>query len=802
MQAMANGSSSAVIQNSLRFRSSATTYLSRTPSTASNRTTWTWSGWVKRGTLTTATNTGFFAGYFDLNNRTELKFTTTDLIEFLIYNAGTVVGQLVTTQVFRDPSAWYHIVAVMNTGNATAADRMRLYINGSQVTAFSSTTTPAQNTLTQVNNILSTQALGRNESATELFDGYLAEVNFVDGQALSASSFGSTNSTTGVWQPIPYSGAYGTNGYYLPFSNIALTSGSNTGLGQDFSGNGNYYNTTNISVTAGVTYDAMTDSPKLTSATIANYCTLNPISSFFNSANFQTGVPSPAASITNGNLTYSRVGAAAPNSVQIIAGTIGVSTGKWYWEWVASSQYNEINAGIIDDNLNLYSFDNGRAVTVTYNTAFVFGSTIFTGANGNIYGMAFDAGAGTLSIYENNVLKITTSSIPTGRTWRPTFGDTASTGTTTANINFGQRPFTYTPPTGYVAINTFNLSDSTIVNGASYMDATTYTGNGTSLAVTNSASIKPDFVWIKSRAGGFDHYLFDSVRGIYNYISSNKTTAEIANSNTLQSFNSNGFTLGSGVGTLDGINKSGDSEVAWQWQAGMGSTSTNTNGSITSTVSVNQAVGFSIVTYTGTGLSATVGHGLGTTPKILIIKNRSAVTDWPVFTSAFDGSWDFFYLNLTNAKADAANTPPTSLVFTESGNANQGASGNNYVAYCWAEIAGFSRFGSYIGNGNANGPFIYLGFRPKYIMIKRSDSTGNWSITDSVRNTTNIVNFGLVAEAATAETTGTSTTPIPYLDFLSNGFKIRQPKPEVNASTGAYIYMAFAENPFKNALAR
>ena len=778
MQAMANGSSSAVIQNSLRFRSSASAYLSRTPATASNRTTWTWSGWVKRGTLTTASNTGFFAGYFDINNRTELKFTTTDLIEFLIYNAGAVVGQLITTQVFRDPSAWYHIVAVMNTGNATGADRMRLYINGSQVTAFSSTTTPAQNTLTQVNNILSTQALGRNESATEFFDGYLAEVNFVDGQALTPSSFGQTNSVTGVWQPIPYSGTYGTNGYYLPFSNIALTSGSNIGLGQDFSGNGNYYNTTNISVTAGVTYDAMKDVPTLTSATVANYAVMNPVAT------------TTASVLIDGNLKTN-------SGDKRYYSSIGISSGKWYWEYTIVS--TNIRVGIANDlNIQgatytgLLAYGN-TGVKWNAATSSAYGASYTTN---DVIGVALDMDAGTVEFYKNNTSQGVAFTGLTG-----TYYASIATGTSgNTNINFGQRPFSYTPPTGYVAINTFNLPDSTIINGASYMDATIWSGNSSSpRSITNTYSFKPDFVWIKNRTSSlFWHQLFDSIRGVGARLASNTTNAEVTNNvnGYLSAFNSNGFSITTGSTNADDVNTTGYNYVGWQWQAGMGSTSTNTNGSITSTVSVNQAVGFSIVTYTGTGLSATVGHGLGTTPKILIIKNRSAVTDWPVFTSAFDGSWDFFYLNLTNAKADAANTPPTSLVFTESGNANQGASGNNYVAYCWAEIAGFSKFGSYTGNGSTNGLFIYTGFRPKFVLYKNGSAAADWVIWDTTRNPYNVVNLYLLPNSINAE--GTSAN----LDILSNGFKLRIADATNNASGNVYIYMAFAENPFKNALAR
>jgi hypothetical protein len=332
------------------------------------------------------------------------------------------------------------------------------------------------------------------------------------------------------------------------------------------------------------------------------------------------------------------------------------------------------------------------------------------------------------------------------------------------------------------------------------MDATLFTGNNSTNTITNAAGFKPDFVWTKSRVNAYNHDLYDSVRGINRTLFSNSTNAESTLTNTLTSFNSNGFTLG----VNDDANfVNGSAAVAWQWQAGQGSASSNTSGSITSTVSVNATAGFSVVTYTGTGANATVGHGLGVAPKWVLVKSRTTAENWMNYHTSI-GATKYIYLDGTGAAVTLStiwnNTAPTSSVFSIGTNVTVNQSSTNYVAYCWAEIAGFSKFGSYTGNGSADGPFVYTGFRPKYVMIKRTDGgTNNWVIFDSSRNTYNATGKELKANTSAAEYDGDSTNPN---DFLSNGLKIRHDGTAMNIASGTYIYMAFAENPFKNSNAR
>jgi hypothetical protein len=775
------------INNSLRFRASNSAYLNRTPASAGNRKTWTWSGWVKRGKLGALQS---LQGVQNGGVEDAFGFLSGDTLRF--YAAGQASG-LTTNAVFRDPSAWYHVVLAMDTTQATATNRTKLYVNGVQQT-FSGSDYLSQNADTLFNASL-VHYIGLYPNNSGYLDGYLAEVNFIDGSAKTPSDFGETDATTGVWKPKAYTGSYGTNGFYLKFSDIATTSGSNAGLGKDFSGNTNYWTTNNISVTAGTTYDAMIDSPTLTSATVANYCTLNPIRYGIASGN-------PAVVLSEANLKASW--GADPG---VLIATINIpSTGKWYWEAVVPTQtYNFLAIGVVKNqetaNLNQALLTPGYAVYATSGQKWVLGTNsayMAAPAQNTVITVAFDADTGTLYIGaggswangsgSTNQTFSTAASVVTGLTGDISPAFSFNTGNFIAN--FGQRPFTYTPPTGYKALNTYNLPDSTIKKGNTVMDATTYTGTGSARSVVNAAGFKPDFVWMKERSSTSSHQLFDVVRGATKNLESNTTSAEGTFAQTLTSFNANGFSLG----TDSAVNENTQTYVGWQWQAGQGSSSSNTSGSITSTVSVNATAGFSVVTYTGNATNnATIGHGLGVAPKMVITKNRAtAGTYWYVYHSSLTATYNL-YLNTTDAQQpDNVIRSTSATTFTVS--SSSAANGTSMVAYCWAEIAGFSKFGSYTGNASTDGPFIYLGFRPKFIMVKSSSAVGNWFVIDSMRDSSNVATRRLFPNLSNAEDTSA------LVDFTANGFKLRMSS-ALNDSAD-YIYMAFAENPFKNALAR
>jgi hypothetical protein len=805
----ASGQQGYFLQRSVRLRSSASAYFNRTPASASNRTTWTWSAWIKRGALSaqqTIFSSGNGSGDSNLAAYNQLVFDATtnslDFIEWLGAGVGGsgVMGRKTTSAVYRDCSAWYHIVAVYNTTSATAEDRMQIWVNGVRITAWSANSLISQNFSGQINSTyaqnISSLIYG---TRANYFDGYLTEINFVDGQALTPSSFGEYNTITGVWQPKKYGGTYGTNGFYLNFNdNSAATAAA---IGKDSSGNGNNWTPNNISVTAGVTYDSMTDVPTLTSATTANYAVMNPIAY------------TQYSSLTDGNL-------ALLTSITVTGGTngtIGVNSGKWYWEITigATGTPSTSIVGIRNQNANVNSAGNGypggdsngygyyanTGQKYTGATGFAYGATY---TSGDVIGVAFDADSATLTFYKNNVSQGTafTGIVMTNNSWFPAFGDGSTGFQCLLTANFGQRPFSYTPPTGFVALNTYNLPTPTIANGANQFAATTYTGNGSTQSIVNTVngtSFQPDLVWYKRRNTADNHRLFDAVRGVTKPLFSDLTSAESTESG-VTAFNSNGFTLG-----LAG-NESSNTYVGWQWKASNAAAVTNTSGSITSQVSANPSAGFSIVTYTGTGANATVGHGLGIAPKMLIVKRRNSTSNWPVLHTSISGSPDnFLYLNSTSAVINAGvvfnSTTPTSTIFGVGTDASVNASGGTYVAYCFAEIAGYSKAFSYTGNGLTDGTFVYCGFRPRWIMIKKSSATGNWSIVDTSRDTFNVADNPLLANTSGAETTSTSTSGA-FLDILSNGFKLRGNSGDINDNTATYIGFAVAENPFNYSLAR
>jgi hypothetical protein len=328
------------------------------------------------------------------------------------------------------------------------------------------------------------------------------------------------------------------------------------------------------------------------------------------------------------------------------------------------------------------------------------------------------------------------------------------------------------------------------------MDASLYTGQGVVQTVVNAGQFKPDFVWQKPRNEAASHRLVDSVRGVNKVIYSNQTAAEATETTTLTAFNSNGFT-GGGSNAVS----SGNTAVAWQWQAGQGSTSSNTSGSITTTTSVSTTAGFSIIQFTGTQANATIGHGLGAVPRMVIVKTYGGGTrGWRIYHASI-GNTKYLILNDSSAATTDStawnNTTPTSSVISLGANAETNNGGSLMIAYAWAAIPGFSAFGSYTGNGSTDGPFVYLGFRPEFVMVKGDVAGVDWVISDSTRNTYNVVNGRLFPASTAVEDTGDN-----WCDFLSNGFKIRSTNTNQNYNTYTFVYAAFAENPFKNSNAR
>jgi len=764
-----------LLTKSLRFRSSASAYLNRTFSTPTSSLKWTWSGWVKRGQLGRLQGLiGVYPSSSPSDSNTQIfEFNASDQLQF----SGFSTIWRTTNAVYRDPSSWYHIVLAYDSTQSTASNRELLYVNGVQITSFSTSNDVSLNAASPLNSNGASVYIGaeglNSIGSGRTLDGYFTEINFIDGQALTPSSFGSTNATTGQWSPAKYTGTYGTNGFHLPFTNTTST----TTLGYDTSGNGNNWTTNNISLTAGATYDSMNDVPVAYSATAANYAVLNPLSLL-------------VGTITNGNLS----GDTGTTNGGVVYGSINIpSSGKWYWE------FTQTNTGVsysgIETIVSSTSATTPNNVWYVYDgTKIVNGTSSSYGAsygNNDTIGVAVNVDSGTITFYKNGTsqgaITYATASISVTPSWR----DGSGSASISFNANFGQQPFTYTPPSGYNALNTYNLPTPTIAQGNKYMDATLYTGNTSGQTITNAGGFQPDFFWLKARSAAYDNGLIDTNRGTTYYSISNSTAAESSGSTLTGT--STGFSL------VGGFNNGSTTYVAWQWQAGKGSNVSNTNGSITSTVSVSTTAGFSIVTYTGTGSSATVGHGLGSTPSMVVVKQRTSAsaTSWYVYHISLSSASYAVYFNSTLAQDGPTgvfwnNTAPTSSVFSIGTSTGVNVSSGTYVAYCFAPIAGFSAFGSYTGNGSTSGPFIYTGFQPKFIMTKRTNTTGDWFIWDSARNTYNSLTLALYPDLSNAEYNYGAVW-----NFTSNGFYPVSNSIIANNSGDTYIYMAFASNPFQ-----
>ena len=327
-----------------------------------------------------------------------------------------------------------------------------------------------------------------------------------------------------------------------------------------------------------------------------------------------------------------------------------------------------------------------------------------------------------------------------------------------------------------------------INKSSDYFNTVLYTGNGTDATAITGVGFQPDLVWVKERSSTSSHKVANVVSGATKELETNNTGAEGTNTTGLQSFDSDGFTLGTSVAW----NENTQTYASWNWLAS-NTTASNTDGSITSTVSANTTSGFSIVSWTGSGANATIGHSLGAVPKMIIIRRRTgSTTNWIVYHESIGNNNELF-LNLTNASTSSTrfqSTSPTSSVFSVSSNSAVNENTQSIIAYCFAEKKGFSKFGSYTGNGSADGTFVYTGFKPAFVLIKVTSTTNDWEIHDNKRGSSNVINAILQPNVSDAESTSGRE-----IDFLSNGFKLRNSGSQNNLSGGTFIYMAFAESP-------
>ena len=798
------------IQRSLRFNYHDNAYLSRTVSTTSSRTTFTYSCWVKRTDISVSLSGVVLMGSNATSgtDHTAIFFDDDDTIGSRARNNGD--GSTKTTAKYRDPTAWMHVMYVVDTPQVGLQTvRQKVYVNGVEQTVTILGDPHLVNSQLNINLNGTVMEIGavwyQGSNATNRGAFYLAEVNFVDGQALDPSNFGFTDPMTSIWMPKRYEGTYGTNGFYLDFSDNSSTAA----LGIDRSPNGNDFTVNNFSVTAGVGNDSIIDTPT------NNFATLNPLS-----------LTGSGGSFSNGNLDFT-----ADSNYATRTGSFNLKTGRWYWEVIITNIGTDLH-GIVQGthpNGNFYpGYDTNGLVKgigwFTGSDGLLYGAVPDGATNGatigdgntalpsyttnDVLGFASDIENGTLAFYKNGSLEYTLTGIGS-HDWYPAvcgygaastktinFGQLKATSTTYADAN-GHGTFKYSVPSGFLAMCSANLSPSTpsILRPEKHFDTLLWTGTAASNTLTG-LEFQPDFVWIKARSIAYNHTLMDSVRGSNKQLWSNLTGTEQTNTSFLTSFNSNGITLGDNSSGTGATNTNGHTYVGWAWKAGGNSNTFNIDGVGYATAaaagldggaatptgaSVNTKAGFSILKYNGTA-GESISHGLSKAPELTIEKELSNSTYWTVTTTAIDGSLDYLYLNTADQKANYTVDLPTSSLVDIGRN-------NECIMYMWHSVPGYSKIGSYYGNGSSDGVYVKLGFKPAWLLVKRVIGSGNgWTIVDNKRNPTNSMDKQLYPNLNYADST------YDGIDFLSNGFKMRQTNAWVN-TTSRYLYMAFAETP-------
>ena len=879
------------IERSLRFNDNDSAYLNFTPSGAGSNQM-TFSFWFKRANFTD----GVIFSSGQTNARGHIQFDSNKLA-IMPFNSTGANAICRTDMLFRDPSAWYHVViSLNNTTYSNMSSTVNFYVNGNAVT-FTTSQANVPSGGIRLNNDQPKNIGQYRPTDGNFFDGYLTEFNFIDGQVLDQSSFGETDPVTGKWNPKKYTGGYGSNGFYLNFSDNSGTTA--TTLGKDYSGNGNNWTPNNFSVASGTGNDSVIDTPTI------NFPTANAIDTV-------TGT------LANGNLDIST----PTGSAQLWANFVIPKTGKWYMEttmrgsgsWyspfiVATNYLGFQGTGYTDNNLSYYN--NGDKRLNNSETSYGAGFT-----TNDVIAMAIDVDNSQVTFYKNGASQGAISFTFDSRVdYYLGFTDGSSYSGADYSVNFGQLPFANDPPTGFEKLCSANLPDPTIKLPNKHFGNLLYSSgssNGT-FTFTDSDAVDffPDWTWIKCRTAAESHYLFDAIRGNVNitdkFLKSNDSGTETGsgvNGTTVSSiqngikivetsinnsqgggeiyyenrdyatwnwnagntdgktytvtvvddsgnkyrfdgFAANAVTLDLAEGgtyifnypsahpfrfstTADGTHGGGSeyttgvtvlSSTSIQIvvaasapnlnyycssHSGMGGAintnstlgSSNFDGSVQSTVKVNATAGFSIVTFSGSG-NRTIGHGLGVAPKAIIMKGRNVSDQWTVGHEHLEtsNSWHKGQpLNSASSNQDNAtfwnDTAPTSTVFSK-GSWNENY---NMIAYCFSEVAGYSKFGRYYGNQASFGRFVYTGFEPALVITKGTWG-GNWNMYDNKRNTYNVRNKTLYPNLTNTESTeGNSGN---QMDFLSNGFKLRGSNNDTNHAA-YFIYLAFAKSPFKN----
>ena len=802
-----------IISNSLRFNDGDSAHLTFTPSSASSATDRrkiTHSVWVKRGALGTGT-TLYSSTKSGGSDYYQWRFSSDDKMTLILDVDDSNFGYD-TEAVFRDTTNWYHFVLIIDTTQSTDTDRVKLYANGVlQTISNKYGSNVSQNFETYVMDGTE-DAIGEfNYNSSTYFDGYMAEFVTIIGQNTAVTDFG--KDVDGVWLPKDTSGlTFGGNGFRLQFKQTG-TSANASGMGADTSGNTNHFTPTNLA--AG---DVVIDTPE------NNFCTINslydlPSGWTFSEGNLKyTTTTNQRGFVCNqniplGNRVYweTRVESFGASDDEVY---IGVAA-----EGITSGNLDENRGGGAVDNALVYAFSNyDNNVHLNSSTAAGTGPGQYrNSALPTVVGCAVDRANHTIKWNLDGGAFSSEFTIPSTNGLFPFVGSGGGTNSAVGILNFGQDDtfagavssngitggggkFRHTVPAGYNALCSRNLSEPKFSgnpnrpeNANDNFNPYGYTADNTDNKARTGMGFQPDFLWFKDRDTGFSHNLYDSSRGANKYIQSNNTGTENTTSDLMSSFDSDGFTTQNDSSSGNLLNYSSDKYIAWSWKANAGTTSSNDSGDITTTVQVNTKAGFSIITYTGSGTDGnTIGHGLNQQPDFIIGTPRDSSGSNRVVWHKEISLGTFLKLNLTDAVATSDQFVSVSdTLIGVGGNAN--LSGKAQVIWCWHEIEGYSKFGKYTGNGNANGAYIHLGFKPALVATKKTSGTGNWYVNDSTRSNYNPTSTS--AGNLYWESSGTESGN--GMDLLSSGFKIRNTDSSQNASGGTYVYMAWAESPFK-----
>ena len=834
------------LEQSLRFNSAdGAQYLSLQNSSAGNRRTFTWCGWIKRSNvmndmaLFSSANTvssdlpqSIEAGLSIQQDNTHEPGTINAInaygsINFVfqtVLSPSVSIKQVWTGLALRDTASWTHIHLIADSTQATSSDRIKIYQDGTRITSFKTITYPDQDAQSTINNNSNYHFIGYGspQGSTDSTNGYMAEVHFFDGAAVDPTDVGEFKN--GVWVPKEYTGsAYGTNGFKLNFSN-------SSSLGADTSGQGN--NFTVASALAAT--DQVLDSPT------RNYSTLNPLGYFCGDVTF-----------TEGNLKISTPSSGSNYETRFVPSTHHMTNGKWYAEVRHTAAIGSVaEVGVIKEyaevlgkgsiTTNGWAYNDGGEIR---NNNSNLQSSLATFTSGDIIGIAFDADNGTLQFYKNNsAVGSQITGLDTDAMWHFfqngdldftsvwNFGqDSSFAGAVTAQGNGGiGEDFYYTPPSGYRALAAFNYKESSISPALAnqpekHYNSVEYTGTEATQSVTG-VGFTPGIVWSRNRGGSGKFTMFDIVRGATKELkiglSIASDTIEVTDANSLTSFDTDGFSLGS----AETPNDNGTGYIAFNFKLG-GAATTNTQGSINTEASANTAAGMSAITYLGSASNATIGHGLVKAPEFIMFKNRDTSDLWWAYhhranyqgTSTTDP--EDYYIDMGYSASGAAtsstsylqSTAPTSSVITIGPDHNVNGPSENMLAYCFHEVDGFSKFGvyqAYDKNSAGMGGFVPLPFKPAFIIIKSINTTTqtDWVMFDFNSygtyggiNKANHQNFPL------AQLTGFgSVNENIHVEMFSNGFRVQLQYADVNEEEQSgtptyvnYVYAAFAKMPLK-----